>query len=183
MKQGRHSFFALLSKDQLSKTKKKSKLVDVIIETPKGSRNKYAWNEKKKIFELKKTLPLGHTFPFDFGFIPKTKGQDGDPLDVLLIMDEPAYPGIFTSCRLIGILQAVQKEKDGRKERNDRYIAISETCVTYDNLKDLKDLPENLRNEIEHFFVSYNEEVGKAFKPIKWGSADDAWKAIRKACK
>ncbi|HET7898927.1 MAG TPA: inorganic diphosphatase, partial [Flavisolibacter sp.] len=97
---------------------------DVVIETPKGSRNKYAWNEKKEVFRLKKILPEGAVFPFDFGFFPKTKGEDGDPVDVLVIMDEPAYPGCVIECRIIGALKAKQTEKKKKAVENDRLIAV-----------------------------------------------------------
>src|SRR5438046_3067059 len=92
--------------------------IEVIVETPKGCRNKYAWDEKKERFRLNKILPSGAVFPFDFGFIPKTKGEDGDPLDILIIMDEPAFPGCLLECRVVGALKAAQTERDGRTERN-----------------------------------------------------------------
>src|SRR5947209_380551 len=78
-------------------------LVRVVIETPKGSRNKFAFNEEERVFELKKVLPSGMVFPYDFGFLPSTKAEDGDPLDVLVLMDEPAFPGCVLACRVIGV--------------------------------------------------------------------------------
>ena len=74
-------------------------LLRVVIETPKGSRNKFAFNAKERIFELKKVLPSGMAFPYDFGFVPSTLAGDGDPIDVLVLMDEPAFPGCALSCR------------------------------------------------------------------------------------
>jgi inorganic pyrophosphatase len=79
-------------------------LIQVIIETPKSSRNKFAFDDDQKVFELKKVLPAGMTFPHDFGFIPSTKAEDGDPTDVLVLIDEPAYPGCLIKCRPIGII-------------------------------------------------------------------------------
>ena len=70
------------------------RLVNVVIETPRGSRNKFAYDEKLGVIRLKKVLPAGMDFPYDFGFVPSTKGDDGDPLDALLLMDEPAHPGV-----------------------------------------------------------------------------------------
>src|SRR5947209_2197127 len=96
----------------------------VVIETPKGSRNKYAFDEMKGLYKLKKVLPLGTLFPFDFGFVPSTLGDDGDPLDVLLLMDEPVFPGCLVAARLLGVIEAEQTE-DGETERNDRLIAVS----------------------------------------------------------
>ncbi|MGZ3853781.1 MAG: inorganic diphosphatase, partial [Flavisolibacter sp.] len=103
----------------------KKDTVDIIIETPKGCRNKYAYDQQLEKFRLKKILPAGAVFPFDFGFIPGTKGEDGDPLDVLVIMDEPAYPGCVIECRGIGALKAKQTERDNKTEENDRLIAVS----------------------------------------------------------
>ncbi len=76
--------------------------INVIIETPKGFRNKYAYDEEFGLIALTKTLPAGSSFPFDFGFIPQTKGGDGDPLDVLVIMEEPAFAGCLVNCRILG---------------------------------------------------------------------------------
>src|SRR6187399_1471528 len=76
--------------------------IQVIIETPKGSRNKYAFDAEQKIFELKKVLPAGMAFPYDFRFVPSTIAEDGDPIDVLVLMDEPAFPGCLLQCRLVG---------------------------------------------------------------------------------
>lgn len=80
--------------------------LQVIIETPRGSRNKYNFDPDQKIFTLKKVLPAGMVFPYDFGFIPDTRGGDGDPLDVLVLMDEPAVPGCLVPIRLIGVIEA-----------------------------------------------------------------------------
>src|SRR4029453_15828071 len=80
-----------------------NKTVRVVIETPKGSRNKYAFDVKDKFFALKKVLPAGMAFPYDFGFVPSTRAEDGDPVDVLVLMDEPAFPGCVLTCRPIGV--------------------------------------------------------------------------------
>src|ERR1700722_7620924 len=102
--------------------KDEADLITVIIETPKGSRNKYAFDAEERIFALKKVLPAGMAFPYDFGFVPSTLGGDGDPLDVLVLMDEPAFAGCKLSCRVIGIIEGEQGNKT--KERNDRIVAI-----------------------------------------------------------
>ena len=160
---------------------KKKDTVDIIIETPKGCRNKYAYDEEAKAFRLKKILPAGAVFPFDFGFIPNTKGEDGDPLDVLVMMDEPAYPGCIVECRMIGALKAKQTERDGRVEENDRLIAVSVVSTSYSVVKTLKDINRNILDGIEHFFISYNEQAGKEFKPQGWANAKEARQLIEKA--
>ena len=87
------------------------KMLRVVIETPKGSRNKFAFDPKEHIFELKKVLPAGMTFPYDFGFVPSTEADDGDPVDVLVLMDEPAFPGCALTCRPIGVIEGEQGDK------------------------------------------------------------------------
>ena len=139
--------------------------LNAVIETPQGSRNKYTFDEETEIFGLGGILPLGASFPFDFGFIPHTLGGDGDPLDVLLLMDEPAFPGCLVPSRLIGVIEADQTE-DGKTTRNDRLIAVACKSLTHDHIKSIKDLNENLVEQIKHFFISYNEAKGKKFEPL-----------------
>lgn len=98
--------------------------LNVIIETPKGSRNKYKYDQKHRLCALSKILPTGNTFPYDFGYIPSTAGQDGDPLDVLVLMDEVVFPGCLITARLIGVIKAEQTD-DGDKIRNDRLLALA----------------------------------------------------------
>src|ERR1700720_3283403 len=99
--------------------------IHVIIETPKGSRNKFAFDPAQKVFQLKTVLPAGMTFPYDFGFIPSTKAEDGDPVDVLVLMDEPVFPGCLIQCRVVGIIEGQQGKKK-QKERNDRIVAVEQ---------------------------------------------------------
>jgi inorganic pyrophosphatase len=139
--------------------------LNVIIDTPKGSRNKYKYDEKLKIFKLGGVLAVGHFFPFDFGYIPNTLGEDGDPLDVLVLMDEPAFVGCLVPARLIGVIEAKQTE-DGKTERNDRLLAVASNSRTHKDIKSINDLNETLVDEIEHFFISYNEAKGKQFEPL-----------------
>ena len=156
--------------------------LNAVIETPKGSRNKYEFDEKKELFKLSGILPLGESFPFDFGFIPQTLGEDGDPLDVLLLMDEAAFPGCLVESRLIGVIEANQTE-DGETVRNDRLIAVASKSLLYDSVKSIKDLDENLIEQIKHFFVSYNEAKGKKFEPLGEFGAVKAKKLIERGIK
>ena len=142
------------------------KELNVIVETPKGSRNKFNYDEKHKLFKLGGVLPTGAVFPFDFGFIPSTLGGDGDPLDVLLLMDEPAFPGCLVEARLVAVIEALQTERDGENMRNDRLIAVAKDSRTHKSVRTLADLNEVLLDEIEHFFISYNLIKGKEFAPL-----------------
>ncbi len=137
----------------------------VIIETPKGSRNKFDYDEGYRLFRLGGVLPAGAVFPYDFGFIPSTLGEDGDPLDVLLLLDEPAFTGCLVTARLIGAVAAAQTE-EGTTTRNDRLIAVAATSRNHRDIRSLEALSGNLLEEIEHFFVSYNTAKGKQFTPL-----------------
>ncbi|HEX7997108.1 MAG TPA: inorganic diphosphatase [Pyrinomonadaceae bacterium] len=139
--------------------------LNVIIDTPKWSRNKYKFDEELGLFKLGGVLPAGAVFPFDFGYVPSTLGGDGDPLDVLLLMDEPAFVGCLVAARLIGVIEAEQTE-DGETTRNDRLIAVASDSRTHQNVRSLNSLDDVFVDEIEHFFVSYNEAKNKIFKPL-----------------
>ena len=156
------------------------KLLVVIIETPKGSRNKYAYDVKERIFELKKVLPAGMAFPYDFGFVPSTIGGDGDPLDVLVLMDEPAFTGCKLKCRVIGIIEGEQSE-GGKKERNDRLIAVERDNHSYARIKHFKDLGDRFCKELEEFFVNYHQLDGKTFKVSAVKGPAAGWRAVKKA--
>jgi inorganic pyrophosphatase len=136
----------------------------VVIETPKGSQNKFAFERRFGTFVLKGVLPAGAVFPFDFGFIPSTRGEDGDPLDILVLMDTPAFPGCVVPSRLLGVIEAEQTEH-GKTERNDRLLAVATKSATHRSIQDLSDLSDDLMSQVEHFFVSYNSQKGKTFKP------------------
>lgn len=139
-------------------------LLQVVIETPKGSRNKYSWDEEQRTFVLKAALPSGMVFPYDFGFVPRTKADDGDPIDVLVLMDEPAFPGCALLVRLIGVIEGEQITPKSDPVRNDRLVAVAETTHLYAKLKKLKDLPRQSLKEIEEFFVNYHRLQGKRYK-------------------
>ena len=139
-------------------------LLQVVIETPKGCRNKYSWDEEQHLFVLKAALPAGMVFPYDFGFVPQTKAEDGDPLDVLVLMDEPAFPGCALLVRLIGVIEGEQLTPKTPPVRNDRLLAVAETTHMYANLHKVKDLPKQALREIEEFFVNYHELQGKTYK-------------------
>jgi inorganic pyrophosphatase len=139
--------------------------LNVVVETPRGCRNKFAFDFDVGCYKLKTVLPNGAVFPFDFGSIPGTKGDDGDPLDVLLLMDEPVFPGCLVEARILGVIEAEQT-KDGETERNDRLIAVAAKSPTHESMKSLLRIEPRIVEEIEHFFVSYNAARGRQFHPI-----------------
>ena len=139
--------------------------LNVIIETPKGSRNKFDFDPEHGIFRLGGVLPEGAVFPFEFGFLPSTLGEDGDPLDMIVLMDAPSCVGCLITARVIGVIEAEQTEK-GKTERNDRLISIATHAHLHSDIKSLKDINAKLVDEMEHFFISYNQVRGKIFKPL-----------------
>jgi inorganic pyrophosphatase len=152
-------------------------IVQVVIETPKGSRNKYAFDEEQRVFELKKVLPAGMAFPYDFGFVPGTLADDGDPVDVLVLMDEPAFPGCLLKCRLIGIIEGEQGDKK-KKERNDRVVAVEKDNHSWADIKVIDDLGKQFLRELEVFFENYHELSGKEYHVIDVKGPKQARKCI-----
>ncbi|HEY4062709.1 MAG TPA: inorganic diphosphatase [Puia sp.] len=154
--------------------------VDVVIETPKGSAQKYDYDPNSHFFKLKKILPSGMVFPYDFGFIPHTKGEDGDPLDVIVISEFNSFPGIMIKCRIIGGIKAEQSDEKGKKKliRNDRFLAVPKCSNIFEDVKNMNDLPKEIMNQLEQFFVEYNKLEGKEFKAIKQMDSKEATKLI-----
>lgn len=163
---------------KLPKTFSENKFLNVIIETPKGSRNKYAYQAENGLFELSKVLPAGTSFPYDFGFVPGTLADDGDPLDAMVIVETECFPGSLLECRPIGVIKAEQKEHNKKKERNDRIIAVAIASIDHSELKHVKDMNKNLLDELIHFFEYYNSLRNKKFMFLGIGGHKEAHKII-----
>ena len=153
-------------------------LLRVVIETPKGSRNKFAFDAEQHIFQLKRVLPAGMTFPYDFGFIPSTLADDGDPIDVLVLMDEPAFPGCVLSCRPVGVIEGEQKSKEG-KERNDRILAVEKSAHSFAEVNTVEDLGKQFQRELEEFFVNYHRLDGSEYRVLGMKGPDRARKLVK----
>ena len=156
------------------------KTFTVVIETPKGSTQKYDYEEKLHGYCLAKIMPTGMIFPYDFGFVPDTKGSDGDPLDVIVISEFYSFPGCIIQCRIIGSILAEQQSKKGM-ERNDRFIAVPELSLVYSEVQNVSDLPKKLVDELCEFFVNYNRAEQKEFKPLGIIDSKEARKLIKKS--
>jgi inorganic pyrophosphatase len=135
----------------------------VVIETPKGRRNKFDYDPDVEAFTLGGLLPEGLSFPFDFGFVPSTVAEDGDPIDVMVLMDEPAHVGCVLTVRLIGVIEARQTES-GKTTENDRLIGVAVHSYSHENIQSIGELNKSLLDQVEEFFVSYNKSRGKKFK-------------------
>lgn len=155
--------------------------VTVIIETPKGSGQKYDYDPETGKMKLKKVMPLGLVFPFDFGFIPGTAGGDGDPLDVLVVSEISAFSGCVMDCRIIGAFKVIQQERNGERMRNDRLIAVPEVSQRYAEVTALRDLSKTIVEQAIAFFTSYNQQAGKKFSVLEKLSAAKAFQLIEKS--
>ena len=173
---------SLANPTSLAPIDKKSHCLQVIVETPAGSRNKFAFDPEQRVFCLKKVLPAGMAFPYDFGFLPRTLAPDGDPLDVLLLMDEPAFPGCAVRARLLGVIEGEQLQ--GKvKTRNDRLLAVAEANHKYANITGLRDLPQKWLEELEAFFVHYHSLEGKKYRLLGCKGTEAALRLIKEARK
>jgi len=151
-----------------------------VIETPKNSRRKYKFDEASGLFKLAYVLPEGMNFPFDFGFVPSTRAEDGDPLDVMVIADEPGCVGTLTDIRLVGVIHAQQSE-DGKATENDRLLAIPVHAHSHQKIRNIKELDHSILDQIESFFLSYTKVQGKKFKIKGCSGPREAVKLVRRA--
>ena len=156
---------------------KDNSLINVVIETPRGSCNKYVYVPQHDYFVLKKILPFGTAFPFDFGFVPGTLGEDGQPIDVLVLSEFPFFPGCVIQCRCLGVIKAEQTEKR-KKYRNDRLISVPDESLTYSKFNSIDDVNQHVLDEVIRFFEYYNEIRNIKFKFLGKGNKSVAIKLI-----
>ncbi len=136
---------------------------EAVIEVPKGSRNKYEMNHETGVIELDRELFTATRYPADYGFIPHTLAGDGDPLDVLVVLDEPTFPGCHINCRPVGVFW-MQDEKG--PDAKILAVPVNDSRVTWD---DLEDVPRHMVMEIGHFFEIYKDlEPGKSTDTRGW---------------
>lgn len=155
--------------------------INVVVETPAGSRCKLKYEAALGAFALGKILPEGFIFPFDFGFVPGTLGDDGDPVDIMLLAEAGTAPGCVVPARLIGILTAEQNDKKGKALRNDRILAVPLASREYATLGRLKDIPPALREQLAYFLTSYGVLDGKTVRIIGQHGPKTAAKLVRQA--
>ena len=151
--------------------------VNVIIETPKGSGHKYAWKETYGIIELRRILRGGLVWPCDFGFIPQTHAEDGDAIDVALLIDQPCFPGCLVRARVIGSIGLI---KNG--EENDRIlccpVSLEGAASVWDEVRDLGDISSRQIREIEGFLTDYQTFEGNEIELTGIKNAEQAWESV-----
>lgn len=147
--------------------------VDAVIEIPQGSRNKYEYDHQLNLIRLDRVLHSSVHYPTDYGFIPDTLSKDGDPLDVLVVVHEPTYPGVHVSVRPIGLLRMHDE-----KGEDEKILAVPTGDPRFDGINNLEDLPSHWLKEIENFFATYKLLEDKETDLHGWEPAPAAWKVI-----
>ncbi|GBC73534.1 Inorganic pyrophosphatase [archaeon HR04] len=151
-------------------------IVNVIVEIPKGSQNKYEYDKDKNVIKLDRVLFSPLHYPGDYGLIPRTLAEDGDPLDALVLVSNPTYPGVLIQARPIGLLRMVDS---GMKD--DKILCVAKDDPRYEGYKSMMDMEEHVLKEIAHFFQVYKQLEGKEVEVIGWKDADEAKQVILNA--
>jgi inorganic pyrophosphatase len=148
-------------------------VINVIVEIPKGSQNKYEYDKKRGIIKLDRVLFSPFFYPGEYGIIPQTYAEDGDPMDALVLVTNHTYPGVLIESRPIGMLRM----KDGG-EMDNKILCVAKDDIRYENLKDIADLDKHYLKEIGHFFEVYKHLEGKKVEILGWKNAASAKKEV-----
>ena len=150
--------------------------IEVLIEIPRGSRNKYEWDDTRGVLRLDRTLYSSVHYPTDYGYIPNTHADDGDHLDVLVIVEEPTVPGCYLDARPIGVLR-MRDDKGG----DDKIIAVPVADPRFEGVREFADIAAHWQREIDQFFRTYKALQGLAVDIYGWGDREEAWRIIEAA--
>jgi len=151
-------------------------LVDMVVEIPKGSRNKYEMDKESGHIYLDRMLFTATRYPADYGFIPDTHADDDDPLDALALVSEPTFPGCYITIKPVGLFVM---QDQGREDLKILGVPVGDPV--WRNAEDLSDIPQHLLRELEHFFAVYKELEGKKTAVEGWQDAPEAHSAIERA--
>jgi len=154
--------------------------VNFIVESPRGSTLKLKYDAHQRVMALSRPLMLGLRYPYDWGFVPSTRGPDGDPLDAFVMWHASSYPGVVLACRPIGVLYVEQTNpKTHVRERNDRLALVPANAPRLDGVRSVFDFHERVRSELERFFLEAVAFEGKELKTLGWGGGEDALALVR----
>lgn len=151
-------------------------IIYVIVEIPKGSRNKFEYGKELGVIKLDRVLFSSLHYPGDYGLIPRTFYDDGDPLDVLVMINEPTFPGCVIEARPIGLFRMLDQDK-----ADDKILAVPASDPIFEGYQDIKDIPQHFLKEVAHFFEVYKDLEGKRVKPVGWEPAATAKAEIDRA--
>jgi inorganic pyrophosphatase len=152
----------------------------VVVESPRGASLKFAYQPSLELFAVARALPLGVVYPYDWGFVPGTRGDDGDPLDAMVLHDFASSPGVLLTCRILGMVKVVQREGAAKPEINNRIIATPAWHSPLEPFADARDLPTAARAQLEQFFVTAAEMTGKRVNIKGWASSKAAGRFIER---
>jgi len=151
-------------------------VINVIIEVPKGSRNKYEYDTEMGCIQLNRVLYSSMHYPGDYGLIPQTVSEDGDPLDVLVMVGGPSFPGCIIQARPIGLFRMLDSE-----EADDKVLAVPASDPLYRDYLEIADIPQHFLAEVAHFFTVYKDLEGVRVKPLGWEQSKSARECISQA--
>jgi inorganic pyrophosphatase len=158
----------------------------VVVEAPRGSTLKLKYEPDWDVMSISRPLPLGLTFPFDWGFVPSTQAADSDPLDAMLLWDVASYPGVVVRCRAIGVLQVEQNRTNydrSERIRNDRVLAIPVETRREHAVREIREFPARILEELEQFTVAATALEGKDARIVGWGDAAEALQLVKDSAK
>lgn len=150
--------------------------IEVVVEIPKGGRNKYEYDAQRGVFVLDRVLYSSVHYPTDYGFVPQTQAADGDPLDIMVIVEEPTFTGCHLMARPVGVL--VMQDEKGQDEK---ILSVPVRDPRFNHIQNLEDVPPHLLNEIENFFAIYKELEGKQTITLGWHDEGTAVCTIEEA--
>jgi inorganic pyrophosphatase len=154
--------------------------VHVVVESPRGSTTKFKYDADLGVMSLSRPLPEGLAYPHDWGFVPSTRAEDGDPLDAMIVWDGVSYPGVVVACRPIGVLRIEQTNSEtGQRERNDRLAVLPVEAPRWADVRTIDDLSPRARSELSHFFEAAVEFEGKDLKVLGWRGPKEALALLR----
>ncbi|HZH93440.1 MAG TPA: inorganic diphosphatase [Tissierellaceae bacterium] len=151
-------------------------IVKAFIEIPKGSSNKYEYNKEFKVFELDRSLFSPMFYPTDYGYIPDTLAEDGDPIDIMVLIANPTFPGCLVHARVIGMF--LMKDEKGKDEK---IIAVPRNDPRFTEIETVDDMGAHMKKEFEHFFSEYKRLEEKEVIVSGWAGIDEAIEAIEKS--
>ncbi len=160
----------------LPRGKKYPEEFNLVVEMPKKSHNKYEYDEELDIIKIDRVFYSAMALPLDYGFIPQTRSEDGDHLDGIVLLDDPAYPGIMVPCRPVGVLYMVDSG-----EKDEKIIAVPVDDPRYKHVTELDQLGEHLQKELTHYFENYKTLQGKKVEVTGWGNREQALKVMNES--
>jgi len=154
--------------------------LNVVVETPRGAVAKFKYDEETGAMMLSRALPLGVTYPYDWGFVPSTRAADGDPLDAMVLWDVASFPGIVVPSRIIGLLRVEQRNlRSGNRERNDRLFVLPMKAARVDQVQSIFDFPQRVRDELERFFENVVAFEGKEVRLLGFDGPAEGDRLVR----